>query len=191
MVKAWKLWASTSKCFLVLLYSFKHVPDVNCCTSLSFHHTKRSKSRIRSDFAAASKSCCARWYSASSASSSTPPSGTFTDNTKSTFLLSIRKTAKRTWTTSGTRELNLRTSWLPWRTIGEGVLSPLAFGIGIVATLSIELDVAELSSAKELKWNLGNRCRLFRQRDGKTTELCCFYIVIFCDSLENLNDHAY
>lgn len=135
---------------LVLVYSYNHVPDANRCTNKSPpHHTKSLKSRMRSDSTAVSKSSCACWYLASSILSSTAPSGMFMDNTKSTFLLSIRKTANRTWIVWSTAELNLQTSWVPWSTIGEGV-SPLP-SFSFLVTLSTELDAAELSSAKEEK----------------------------------------
>jgi len=136
--------------FLVLVYSYNHVPDANRCTNKSPpHHTKSLKSRMRSDSTAVSKSSCACWYLVSSTLSSTAPSGMFMDNTKSTFLLSIRKTANRMWIVWSTAELNLQTSWVPWSTIGEGVSSPSSFGF--LVTLSMELDAAELSSAKDEK----------------------------------------
>lgn len=124
---------------------------------------------ILSDPTAVSKSRSACWYLASSASPSAVWSGMFIDSAKSTRLLSTRKTAKRMRIVSGTAELNLRTSWFPLRTIGEGVSSPLLFCILVM--LSIELDVAELSSAKTSKWNLRNRCRLIppvRWKDRRT-----------------------
>ena len=71
------------------------------------------------------------------------------DKTRSTFLSLIRKTAKRMQTVSGVVWLSLGMSWVPWRTIGEGVLSSSPFGA--LVTLSTELPAAELSSAKEEK----------------------------------------
>ena len=132
-------------CIHTTMYQMLIVVQINP----SPHHTKSPKSRMRSDSTAVPKSSCACWYLASSILPSTVSSGMFMDNTKSTFLLSIRKTAKRTWIVWGTAELNLRTSWVPWSTIGGGVPSALSFGF--LVTCSMELDAAELSSAKEEK----------------------------------------
>lgn len=143
---------SFCRCFRVIVYQMKIVLYLKA--EFSFYQTNRSKSMIFRDSTAVSKARCACWYFVSSNSPSAVSSGMFMESTKSTFLLSTRKSAKRTQILCGTAELNLRTSWVPLRTVGDGVSSSLLFRI--LAILSTELETAELSSAKESKWNLGD-----------------------------------
>lgn len=128
------------RCIHVILYQ---VGIGLYLTNLSLYQTNKPKLTISSDFTAASKSRCARWHSASPALPLAVRSGMFIDNTKSTFLRSTRKSAKRMFTWSGSAELNFGTSWSPTRTVGDGVSSPLLFCI--LTTLSTELETAELS----------------------------------------------